>query len=119
VRSAEDPAAIAERGQYRLTLGRFERPSRTVNSCAPAAEIGYRNLQDTPVRQDYGTLDRVLELAHVPRPVVVAKDVHGVGGDSLDPLVHAPGELLREVADETGNVVRTFPQCRQRDRKDV
>src|SRR5438105_15421675 len=48
--AAEHPATMAERPQYRLTLGRLERSARGGNSRGPGAEVGNRNLQDTPVR---------------------------------------------------------------------
>src|SRR5258708_1106004 len=64
-------------------------------------------------------LEGVLQLPDGARPEVLHHDIHGLGGNGLDPAAHAPGDLLREMADESGNVLAALAQGGQHDGKHV
>ena len=61
-------------------------------------------------REDDRALDDVLQLADVARPGILHQRVHGLGRNGLDPPAHAPGDCLREMADEPRNVVAALAQ---------
>ena len=71
------------------------------------------------VGQQHGALDGVLQLPHVPRPVVGHEEIDGRGGEADDrapvPLVVFLDEVVRE-EDDVGPAVA---QRRHVDRKDI
>ena len=69
--------------------------------------------------QDDRTLDEIFELTDITRPVILGKHQHGFRRYRLDPLVHASGMFLSEVAHEQRNVVRPIPQGRHNKGKHV
>ncbi len=57
-------------------------------------------------------LDRVLELPHVARPVVLAESANGVRAEALGMALHAARILLEVVAREQEHVVPPLAQGR-------
>ncbi len=72
-----------------------------------------------PLRQHHRPLDRVLQLAHVARPVVRQQRVQGARREPLHLLAVGARVLLDEVADQRGNVALALAQRRQRHRHHV
>src|SRR5712692_3083114 len=52
-----------------------------------------------------GSLDDVLQLAHVSRPRVLGEAIHGLAGDLGHRLVHLPAESAEEVLGEERDVL--------------
>src|SRR3989475_9380324 len=69
--------------------------------------------------QHDATLDHVLQLTDIARPVVRLQECHRALLDARDPLGGALREPFHEVLDEDGQVVRPLPQRRDRDRKHI
>ena len=64
-------------------------------------------------------LNHVLELADVPRPVVLLQSARDRVRNRLDRLRHGPGEPIGQMLREQGDVFAALPQRRKRDRKHV
>src|SRR5262249_47601904 len=60
--------------------------------------------------EDDRALDDVLQLPDVAGPGVLHQGVHGLGRNGLDLPAHSPGDLVREMADEPGDVVAALAQ---------
>src|SRR5438093_570007 len=63
-----------------------------------------------PLREHEQALDQVLELAHVPGPVVAHEDVDRLGLEGLLPDAHVVRLLLPEAADQEQEVVAPLAQ---------
>ena len=50
------------------------------------------------------TLDNVLQVPDVPRPVVCLKDRHGIGRHAIDRFSHLRGEAIHKMTDEVRDV---------------
>src|SRR5206468_8941813 len=68
--------------------------------------------------EDDRALDAVLQLPHVPRPLILPQFLHGARRENERLLVEVPGEAFDEVLREHRNVVGTVAQRWNRDRKD-
>src|SRR5215470_10592284 len=68
-------------------------------------------------REDYCSLDKVLQFANIPRPTVSNKHIHGLGRDFVDSFVHSSGVEGGEVPDQFRNVFSALPQSWNVDRK--
>ena len=82
-------------------------------------ELGERNFECSPLREDHRPLDEVGELAHVARPRIVAERLEGLARDHVDVPVHRTRETLHEKADQRLDVLGALPQRRDADREDV
>src|SRR5215470_12836626 len=74
-----------------------------------------RNLQRAACRKDDGSFDQVFEFPHIPRPMPLLKLVHGFGWNAVDRLLHLPGKLLREIANQQWNVIPPLSKRRNMD----
>src|SRR6266699_538968 len=72
-----------------------------------------------PLTQHDGTLDHVLELAHVARPVVGREPLQGLLLNIADDLPRLLCEAVDKVFDQDRNVLRAFAERRQADGEDV
>src|SRR2546422_7900626 len=66
-----------------------------------------------------GALDDVLELADIPRPLMLLEHAHRFGRYRPHFLPELGRKLLDEVSDQQGDVLASFPEGRQLDRDDV
>jgi len=96
----------------------FARPSHW-SGPAIVAQFPNRSLQRRAVGKDHRTLDEILQLTNVPRPMPTRELPHGRGGNRFDLFVHSAAVLLDEVAGQQGNVLRAFTQRRDADRKHI
>src|SRR5918996_2446030 len=81
------------------------RESLAVDGLAAVAEGEVLGGDRLPARQDYGALDRVLELAHVPGPVVLHEEFQGVLGDGGRDGARLVSVLHQEVLDKRRDVL--------------
>src|ERR1035438_8975501 len=80
-------------------------------------ELRKRRTQQPAFGKQRRPLDKVLQLAYVPRPVMTAKCIDDMLRNAVDGLVHAPGKLLNEMPHQHWNVFDSVTQGRQQDRK--
>ena len=66
------------------------------------------------VGPDHGAFNQVLEFPNISGPIVCRKCVHCWLRYLLDPLSHAPGELLYKVQHQVAYVILAFSQRRYR-----
>src|SRR5438132_886323 len=120
-RATEGPVRLPEDAQNVHPLHSLEgRGSVLVIGPRPTPpELGERNLERSPLREDHRPLDEVGELSHVPRPRIPAEGLERLGGDHLDVPIHRAGEALHEETDQRGNVLGSLAQRRDVDGKDV
>src|SRR5439155_4824654 len=120
-RATEGPVRLPEDPEIVHPLHSLEgRGSVLVISPGPTPpELGERNLERPPLREDHRALDEVRELPHVPRPRIPAERLEGLAGDHLDVPIHRAGETLHEETDQRGDVVGSLAQRRDLDREDV
>src|SRR6266853_5497766 len=121
---AGNPAVrFLERGfdQRLLTVSQGGHARAVRRRALPAREprlIDHERLAP-PLTQHDGTLDHVLELAHVARPVVGREPLHGLLLDIADGLPRLLCEAVDKVFDQDGNVLGAFPERRQTDGENV
>src|SRR2546422_9225682 len=77
------------------------------------------DFQDGSLAQHDGTLNHVLELAHVSRPLVSTEVLHRLRRDGTDLLPELPGEAREEEHDQLRDVGATLAKRRDLDRKHV
>src|ERR1700731_1020205 len=73
--------------------------------------------KDAIIGKDHGTFDQVLQFTDVAGPLVRRERRHRGRRNMLDLATHPVGINLDKVRYEGGNIVTTFPQGRQQDRK--
>ncbi len=71
------------------------------------------------VRQDYGALDEVFELANVPRPIRLGELFQCGGWNRFDRFLHLPGESLNEITHQQRDVFSALTQGRYVNRENV
>ncbi|OPZ58915.1 MAG: hypothetical protein BWY87_01241 [Deltaproteobacteria bacterium ADurb.Bin510] len=76
-------------------------------------------LDGVALGQQYGTLDAVLEFAHVARPVVGQQQIDGRGRDAFDALAQFLGVLLDKVVRQQHHVAAALGEFGHVDREDV
>ena len=64
-----------------------------------------------PVAQNHRTLDYILQLAHVARPVIGLEQVQGALVDMSNAFASSFGVAIDQILDQDGNIVDAFPQC--------
>src|ERR1019366_814616 len=74
---------------------------------------------DDSMAEDEGALENVLELAHVPGPVVVEERLHRGGRDGRDGLAVLGGGPREERLHEERDVLAALAERRERDRDDA
>jgi hypothetical protein len=75
-------------------------------------------MQQRPARERAGAFDRVLQLAHVARPVVLHDQAQSVVGEGVvDPRFAL--HLRQDVRGQQGNIALAFAQRRDAQRHDV
>src|SRR2546427_7345528 len=57
-----------------------------------------------------GPLNRVLQLPHIPRPIVMRQPLHRLGRDAFDRLAGADRSLFQKMGDQERNVFPPLPQ---------
>src|SRR5207245_7485726 len=57
-----------------------------------------------------GPLNRVLQLPHIPRPIVMRQPLHRLGRDAFDRLTGALRSLLQKLGDQEWNVLTQLQQ---------
>src|SRR6059036_1988421 len=57
-----------------------------------------------------GPLNRVLQLPHIPRPIVMRQPLHRLGRDAFDRLAGALRSLFQKMGDQERNVFTPLPQ---------
>jgi hypothetical protein len=82
-------------------------------------EVAHGGAQNWPRRQDYRSLNKILQFPNVPRPRVALENVHYVFRDDTDVLVALCGELSNEMPNERWNVLVSVSQGWKGNRKDV
>src|SRR3989454_7923637 len=120
-RTTEHPVRLLEDPQDVRPLHTLEgRGAVVVSGRGPLPlELGERNFERSPLREDHGPLDEVGKLAHVPGPRIPAEGVERLARDHLDVSVHRAGEALHEETDQRGDVLGSLPQRRDVDGEDV
>src|ERR1044072_8324310 len=111
------PAGEVEHLEHVLLLQLLQRQVGRVDDQAPLLAVPEADLvrqvlrrDDPALVQDHGPLHDVLELADVPRPVVLDQQLHGFLAHGL--LGAALGVPLDEVVHQHGDVVPPLPQRR-------
>ena len=121
--AANHPPGFIENPQDVFSFGLFkgEGTGRRVgcNWSCWLFELCKRNFQLRIARKNNAAFDEVFEFAHIAGPVVVHQRVHRAGRNHIDWFLHAFGVSLREVSNKERNILFTFPQRRNHDRKDV
>src|SRR3977135_3295201 len=77
------------------------------------------NFQNEAPRENYSTLDHVLQLTHVARPGPVDQFLHRRRRNRFSSLPHTTGVFLHEVMRQQWNVLTTLTYRRNPNRKDV
>src|SRR3989449_10207851 len=123
-RGARDPSAgLRERGNDQGSLAFSER-----GNPAPGADRRVARLSLEPrlidgkglaLAQDHGALDHVLQLAHVPRPVVRLQQLQRLLSDGADPLSGLLGVALDQIFGQDRNVDHALAQRRDPDGKHI
>ena len=108
---AYPPAGFAQGLENRIPFSR--RQCLHFPAARGPLEFSHRSLEYRAGRDNDGALEEILQLANVPRPVVSTENLHRLGGNGVDPLVHPPGVLLDEVADQKGNIFAAVAQRRE------
>src|SRR6266436_622988 len=67
-------------------------------------QITHVDTQGRTHRDNYGTLDHILEFSYVPRPVISAQGIHRRRWNRFHDLFHTSGKLLREVPHQKRNI---------------
>src|SRR6266516_7798417 len=121
VRAGNPAERLLERGfDQRLLTVRQGGHGRAVRRLALLArEPRLIDHQRLALTQHDGTLDHVLELAHVARPVVGREPLQGLLVNIADDLPRLLGEAVDQVFDQDRNVLRAFAERRQADGEDV
>src|ERR1700722_11909570 len=78
-----------------------------------------RWFKDAITGEDNATLDVILELSNVSRPVVAHHRAHGFFRNQFDRFLHRPGKLLNEIFHELWNIGLPFAQWRQVNRENI
>src|SRR6266705_3332706 len=61
----------------------------------------------------------MLQLPDIAGPWITGQSSHRLGSNRVDDFIHALREILRKVPDEQRDVLGTFPQSRNPDRKHI
>src|SRR6266404_4583872 len=77
------------------------------------------DLQRISRRHDHGAFDDILKLPNIARPFVSREQLNRLRACADDVLAHLSTEVMEEVPDQIGNVVSTFAQWWNVDRKHV
>src|SRR6266850_1280135 len=64
-----------------------------------------------PVAQNHRTLDHILQLAHVARPVIGLEQIQGALGDMSNAFARSFGVAIDQILDQDVNIVAALPQC--------
>src|SRR5208337_4415713 len=72
-----------------------------------------------PGRENHGSLDQILELPHVTRPVIACKGVHFLSRDGFNTAVHQARVFLHEIAHQQGDIFAAFAEGWNHDGEDV
>jgi len=68
------------------------------------AQFWDRHFKHLAAREDYGTLDEILQFPNVSRPLPIRQGLHRGRRNRFDVFFHSPCELLDEEANEQGNI---------------
>src|SRR2546428_4026527 len=71
------------------------------------------------VAENHRTLDHILQLAHVARPVIGLEEVQGALVDMANAFASSFGVAIDQILDQDGNVVAALPQCGHSKREHV
>src|SRR3984885_5552100 len=85
----------------------------------PRIQVPERKPQDRTGAQNYRAFDYVLQLPDVARPSVMNQSLHRFRGNRIDRLAHSSCGLLYKMLHQQRNILRTFPQGRNVDRKHI
>jgi hypothetical protein len=83
------------------------------------SEVRQWSLKRPALRQEHGSLNKILKLTNVAGPLQVRQSLHDSRRNRFDALLHLLRTLLDEIADEQRNVLSAVPQRRNTDRKDI
>ncbi len=111
------PLELADRSDAPVLL-----PGRSCRRGSGARiDVGKHPIGIDPVTvgDDQGALDDVLQLAHVPRPVIGLQSSQAFIPERLDGTPHSLGKLPRERGCQHADVIAPFPQGWQRDRENI
>ena len=114
--SANTPARLIQDTQDVLPID-FRKRHR--GKRLPFVRSGNRDAEDVIPGKNHSSLDHISKLPDVPRPGVLAKRCHRPLGDAIDPLSHAPGELLHEGPHEGWHVLTSLSERWYTDGKNV
>src|SRR5438552_17147110 len=73
----------------------------------------------SPFRQNHRTLDYILQLADVARPIVCVEELDRLLVYVSNLLAQFFGVAVDQVSDQQGNIANALAQCRQSNRKNV
>src|SRR5712692_10057323 len=119
------PVRPLQRLQDRHLLDFGERPMRRDDEVGRGRRLlanGFRQIGDrdfASLRDQHGTLDRVFELADIPRPAVSNQQVVNRGRQRFHVLLIALPELVEEIVAEERDVLGPLPQGRHPQRDGV
>src|SRR6185503_17073041 len=82
-------------------------------------QLGQRNFQHRTARKNHSAFNEILKLANITGPAILSEACHCFGGDRFYWFLHLLRKLLCEEADQQRNIFSSFPERRQRNRKDV
>src|SRR5215470_4479016 len=82
---------------------------------APVAggQIQIFALNHVPLGEHDRARNQVLELPHVPRPIVILQHLHGVGREGVGGFAKLQRVFLQKMAGQRGNIVASLAQRRQ------
>src|SRR5262249_1854714 len=104
------PATLAQRALNHRFFLCGERPGQGVSplDAWPGGEPAFVNCEFLGVAHDYGALDHVLQLSHIPRPWIRPQAIERPLVDPPDGLSGFPCVAIDEVFDEHRNIVGSF-----------
>src|SRR5262245_59953045 len=99
------------RGGWRLQRGR--------RGFRDHPEFSEGNFQFGAARQDDSTINHLLELSDVSRPVIPRQRRACLCGNAIDRIFHTTRKPLGKETNEQGNTLRAVPKWRNRYREDI
>src|SRR5260370_9423415 len=82
-------------------------------------QITHVDTQGRTRRDNYGTLDYILEFSYVPRPMISAQGIHRRRWNRFHDLFHTSGKLLREVPHQERNIPLALAKGWKMNRKNI
>src|SRR6266478_8411251 len=112
---SDNPVGFSDSPKHVFAFDLFESAqlgTATLSGCL--SKFRKRRPKVTSGRQNYRSLNKILQFAHVASPRIAGNRFHCWGRNGFDPAVHSPGVLVHVVAHEDRYVFATIAQRRDR-----